>query len=315
MAQPTASSLHIDSALTNLTTAFIQNANNFVAQRVFPIVPVDKKSDKYFTFSQNDFMRSEMQRRAPATESAGMGYTVSNDSYSADVFALHHDVPDEVRQNADSPLSPDRNATQLLTQQALLKLEIQWATDYFGTSIWGTDSTPGTLWDVATSDPIKDVRTGRRVILSNTGFLPNTLVLGFNVMDALVQHPDIVDRVKYTSAQNVTTDILARLFEVDRVLVAQAVKATNVEGATAAYDFTHGKHALLCYANPTPALEMPSAGYTFEWRGISQGLGAGVAVSRFRMEHLKADRIEIESAWDNKVVSSSLGYFFSSAVS
>src|SRR6476661_5194632 len=112
---PTVNSVHIDSALSGLSTAFIQNAENFVARRAFPVVRVDRKSDKYFTFNQNDFMRSEMQRRPPATESAGMTYSVSNDSYSADVWALHVDVPDEIRANADNPLMPDRNATQLLT--------------------------------------------------------------------------------------------------------------------------------------------------------------------------------------------------------
>jgi hypothetical protein len=32
------------------------------------------------------------------------------------------------------------------------------------------------------------------------------------------------------------------------------------------------------------------------------------------MDHLRADRIEIQSAWDFKVVSSPLGYFFSNVV-
>jgi hypothetical protein len=33
------------------------------------------------------------------------------------------------------------------------------------------------------------------------------------------------------------------------------------------------------------------------------------------MDWLRADRLEIESAWDFKVVSSALGYFFSNPVS
>lgn len=316
MAQPGASDVHIDRALTNMSLMFLQQARNFVGMSVFPIVRVGKQTDKYFTFDRNDFYRDSMQRRAPATESAGGGYTQSSDSYACDVWALHKDIPDQVRANTDDPLNPDRNATQYLTHQALLRNEVQWASDYFTTSVWTTDVTPANLWsDYTSSDPIGDIRAGKRTVLASTGFEPNTLTLGYDVYLKLQDHPDVVDRYKYTSAQNITPEMLAALFEVERVLVCKAVKATNKEGETAAYGFVQGKHALLTYSPPAAAIEVPSAGYTFLWTGISDGLGTEVAVSRFRMEHLKADRAEIEMAWDNKKTSADLGYFFNGAVS
>jgi hypothetical protein len=113
----------------------------------------------------------------------------------------------------------------------------------------------------------------------------------------------------------VTTDILASLFEVDRVLVASAIKNTAVEGATASFSFVQGKNAWLGYVNPSPSLMQPSAGYTFMWRGVSDGLGAPIGTTSFRIPELRVDRIESQMAWDNKVVASDLGYFFSAAVS
>lgn len=316
MAQPGASDVHIDRALTNMSLMFLQAPGSFVGMSVFPVVRVDKQTDKYFTFDRNDFYRDGMRRRAPATESAGGGYTQSSDSYGCDVWALHKDIPDQVRANTDAPLNPDRNATQYLTHQALIRNEIQWAADYFKTGVWGTSATPSNLWsDYTSSDPIGDIRTGKRTVLANTGFEPNTLTLGYDVYIKLQDHPDVVDRYKYTSAQTITPEMLAALFEVERVLVCKAVKATNVENETAAYDFIEGKHALLTYSPPNPAIEVPSAGYTFLWTGISGGLGEAAAISRFRMEHLKADRVEIEMAWDNKLTSSALGYALISVVS
>lgn len=316
MPQPTASDGHIDAPLTNISVAFIQNQMNFVSLQAFPVVPVTKQSDKYFVFDQNAWFTDQMELRAESTESAGSGYALSSDSYSCDVYALHKDVSDRSRANSDNPLNPDRNATQWLTQKALLKQEIKWVADYFTTSVWTTDLTPTTLWDVyATSDPVSDIETGKRTILINTGFEANTLVLGYDVFIKLKHHPDIRDRFKYTSPESITAQMMGAVFDVPRVLVSKSVKATNNEGATAAYDFTHGKHALLCHSATAPGLEVPSAGYTFMWSGVSAGLGANVAVSRFRMEHLKSDRIEIEAGWDNKVVSADLGYFFNGAVS
>jgi hypothetical protein len=324
MPQPNINSVHVDAILTNISVAYLQNQDNFIADKVFPVIPVDKKSDKFFTYTKNDWFRDEAQRRAGGTESAGGGYGLSTGSYSADVFAFHKDVDDQTLYNADAPLNPLREATEFVTRRLMLRKEIQWNTDFFAGSIWANDydgvsGTPTTnevkQWsDYAASDPIDDIEDAKAGILSTTGMEANTLVLGYDVFRALKNHPDIVDRIKYTSSQTVTADMLAAMFDVPRVIISKAVKATNNEGATGAYAFTSGKKALLCHVAPTPGLLTPSAGYSFSWTGVSGGLGATVGTSQFRMESLKADRIEAEMAFDNKVIASDLGWFWDSVV-
>ena len=315
MPQPNTRDVHTNAILTNISVAFIQNQAHFIANKVFPIVPVDKQSDLFYTFTKADWFRDEAKRRGDATESAGSGYGLSTDSYSCDVFALHKDIGDQARKNSDAPLNPDRDATQFVTQRQLLRQEIQWATDFFASGVWTTDNTPSNLWSNHTaSTPISDVETAKRTILINTGYLPNTMVLGYDVKIQLIQHPEIVDRIKYAGEKVVTDALLAQLFGVERIFTAMAIKNTAVENETASYSFTHGKHALVCYSAPTPSLLQPSAGYTFVWRGVSNGLGQDIGISRFRMEHLKADRVEAEVAWDNKKVAADLGYLFASVV-
>jgi len=324
MPQPSINSVHVDAILTNISVAYLQNQDNFIADKVFPVIPVDKKSDKFFTYTKNDWFRDEAQRRAGGTESAGGGYGLSTGSYSADVFAFHKDVDDQTLYNADAPLNPLREATEFVTRRLMLRKEIQWNTDFFAGSVWNNDydgvsGTPSTnevkQWsDYAASDPIDDIEDAKAGILSTTGMEPNTLVLGYDVFRALKNHPDIVDRIKYTSSQTVTADMLGAMFDIPRVIISKAVKATNNEGGTAAYSFTSGKKALLCYVAPTPGLLTPSAGYSFSWTGVSGGLGATVGTSQFRMESLKADRIEAEMAFDNKVIASDLGWFWDSVV-
>lgn len=318
MPQPTMTQGHVDAILTNISVAYMQRQENFIASKVFPIISVDKKSDKYFVYRKNDWFRDEAQRRADATESAGSGYNLDTDSYSADVWAFHKDVGDQTLANADAPLNPLREAAEFVTHRLMLRMENQFVSDYFTTGVWGTDAVAGTdftAWSTyATSDPIGDIEEAKSSILSTTGFEANTLVLGYDVFRQLRHHPDLVDRIKYTSSNNITADMMARMFEVDRVLIAKAVKATNNEGATGAYSFTFGKNALLTHVAPSPGLLTPSAGYIFSWNGVSGGLGSTIGTSQFRMEHLKSERIEAEMAFDNKVVASDLGYFFSAAV-
>jgi len=324
MPQPNINSVHIDAILTNISVAYLQNQTNFIADKVFPVIPVDKKSDKYFVYTKNDWFRDEAQRRAPGTESAGGGYNLSTATYSSDVFAFHKDVDDQTVANADAPLNPLREATEFVTRRLMLRRELQFVSDFFTTGIWADDvtgvaGTPSSgqtkQWsDYASSDPISDIENGKSEMLGTTGMEPNTLVLGYDVFKALKNHPDLVDRIKYTSSQTITTDMLAAMFDIPRVMVAKAVKATNVEGAAEAYGFAHGKKALLAYVAPQPGLMTPSAGYTFSWTGVSGGLGATIGTSQFRMESIKADRIEAEMAFDNKVISADLGYFWDTIV-
>lgn len=315
MPQPTQNQVHVDAILTNISVAYMQRQQNFIASQVFPIVPVSKQSDKFYTYTKNDWFRDEAQRRADATESAGGGYNLSTDTYQADVYAFHKDIGDQTRANADAPINVDREATEFVTSRIALKMETQFVSSFFTSGVWATDSTPANLWsDYTSSDPLNDVENGKRQILSTTGFEPNTLVIGYDVFKALKNHPDLVDRIKYTSSQVLTADLMASLFDIPRVLVSKAVKATNAEGATGAYDFTAGKNALLCYSAPSAGLLQPSAGYVMSWTGVSQGLGATVGTSRIRMEQFKADRIEAEVAFDMKVIGADLGYFFSSVV-
>ena len=315
MPQPTSTDVHVDAVLTNMSVAYQQEAYAFVAARAFPVVNVAKQTDLYFTYSQADFMRDQVQCRADGTESAGTGYGLSTASYSCDVWALHKDIGDQTRANSDNPLNPDMDATRFLSQQMLIRQEVQWASDAFTTSIWGTDATPSPLWDAASSTPIADVETAKNTVLTNTGYVPNTVILSYKAFSALVDNADIVDRIKYTSQDSVTEELLARVFNVDRVLVMASVYNSAAEGATASYSQVGDKDVLVCYTPSAPGLMVPSAGYTMNWSGVSAGLGTSSAISRYRMDTLRADRIEIEAAFDFKIVSAALGYFLSNVTS
>jgi hypothetical protein len=325
---PTPGDVHVNTPLTNISIAFLQNANNFVATRVFPNIPVSKQSDRYYVYERGDFNRDEMQVRAPATESAGGGYRLDNTpTYFANRFSFHKDIPDEVRSNADAVLNPDREAAQFVTHKALIRREKLFVGSYFRTGVWsfesaGAASSPSgsqvLQWNDANSTPIENVRAQKRAIAQSTGFEPNKLVLGRAVFDALLDHPDIIDRIKYGqtagAAAMAGADTLARLFNVDEVLVMNAVENTAAEGQAATHAFIGGKNALLTYSTPSAGLMTPTAGYTFSWTGL---LGSGVEGNRiksFRMEQLSADRVEIDMCFDMKLVSSDLGAFWNGVV-
>lgn len=322
---PTMQNAHIDRALTNISVAYMQDANAFIADKVFPIVKVKRQSDVFYVYNKGDFMRDEAALRGAGTESAGGDYGVeAADPYYCRKHAFHKDVTAEERANYDEPLDADRDATDFVTQKMLIRREMEWASKFFKEGIWGKEisgaaSASGNnvvYWDEPTSNPIKDITDAGVEMASKTGYKPNTLVLSPFAFNALKNHEDVLDRVKYTQKGIVTADLLATLFEVDNVYVAWSVVNTAAKGKTDNVNFIMGKHALLCYSNPTPALKKPSAGYIFAWTGL-EGSGAyGNRIVRLPMDMLGlgTERIEGEAAFDCKQIAADLGVFFKNIV-
>lgn len=321
-AQPTPSDAHVNAPLTNISVAYIQRTG-FVADQVFPIVPVALQSNLYYTFNRDDFWRDEAQTRAPGTESAGGGYSLTTSSYTCKVEAFHKDISDQLRANEDSVLNLDLASTEQVTLKLMIRREKRWTSAFFTTGVWGTDitgvaSAPGagqTLqWDAATATPRKDIDTGKQVIALAGGLVPNVLVMGYQAFLPLRSNADVRDQFKYTSANSIDTEMLARYFGIDRILLMSAVYTTSAEGATAATAFIGGKQALLAYTTDAPSIMAPTAGYIFQWNGLV-GSSGGIRIKRFRMEHLESDRIEGEMSYSMNIVAPGLGYFFTSIVS
>lgn len=327
---PSTSAVHIDYALTNFSLAYMQDQNAFVADKVFPIVPVDHQTNKYFTYPKDTFLRAGGAVTPFGLEAPQTGFTVSTDSYSALVWRWATKITPDVRANADTALANiDQQAAQVVTQGLLIQREVYWGTKYFTTSIWGTDKTGGTdfaVWnDQAGSDPISDVLDGKATILAATGLEPNTLTVGYKVHKALIQHPMILERIKYgggpANPAMITEQMLAQLFGVDKYLVAKAVQATSAEGQTVTTDFVLGNNALLSYAASSPGLMTPSAGYNFVWSNLTGLNNMGIATYRTPMPWLGqsasgvTELIEGQFAFDMKVTAADMGYFFSGAVS
>lgn len=335
MPQPTLTDVHVDRPLTNISVAFLQNEADYVAPRVFPIVPVMKQSDRYFVYNEGDFFRDEAQIRAPGTESAGGGYALDNTpSYYCDVYSYHKMVDPQIRANSDSPLDADRDATIFVSQKLAIRREVLFLNSYFTTSVWtgsttASDITPGTLWDAANSTPIEDIETQQFSIKKKTAKWPNRLVLGTNAYKALKNHAEILDRLKYTQRGVITPELIASILAPPgqpeaaddsefQVLVASAVYNTAADGQATTMSFmADPKDALLAYANPNPGILQPSAGYIFTWTPIG---GYVARIVQIPMPWLGLDtdgrpavRIEGEMTMAHKVVAADCGAYFNNA--
>ena len=314
MPEPTLSDIHVDTALTDFSVAYWQDDDRFVAPSIFPTVNVQQRSNKYHVYTKNDLLRSDATKRAPGTESAVRTYKLSQDDYFCEVYSIAVDVSEQERANADPALDPEEDAARVTTQDIMILRDRLWGTAAFSTGIWATESTA--TWNTSTGDVVGDIQTGIQTMLSETGYRPNTLVLGAQSWySGLWTSTQVLDRLPTNQAQIVSEGFIADLFGFEKVYVLGSVEFTGDEGTTGDPGFIHGDHALLAYVNPNAGLREATAGKTFNWSGLTGG-GGGIRTKRLEIPHQDAmPRVETDTAFDFKVVATDLGYLIKDTVS
>lgn len=341
MAQPTAGDVFVNAPLTTVSLAYFQDQKVFIADRMFPVVPVQLQGGIIWEWDLQYILKNGMKPRAEGTESEAIGSKLNQKSYFCMVSALHRDISDQRRGNevsalpdgklVPSAINADRNATTQLTSQASQYREITLKGAAFGPNKWtgmpdqaGVSGTPAAnqfkQWDQPASDPVKDVTTFKTKILLATGVEPRRLAIGRPVWDALKTNPAILDRLKFFGVPGQPTEVtqqaVAALFDVDTLLISSVVQITTPEGSKSPDNqFVIGKEFVLYSTPDSPDVDTPSAGYTFAWAGMIGANAYGARIKKFRMEHLESDRIEIQQAYDQHLLSSALGGYASSVVS
>ncbi len=309
---PDISMVHVDQALTQVSIAY-RNAQ-FVADAIFPVVPVSKQSNKYFIYSKDNFRMLDDSRR-PGSRANEIDWTLSTDTYFCEGHALAQALPDELRANADQAIDVDVDTTEMLTDLLYLQREVlvaAKATDPAVVTLNAALSGNSQWSDYTNSDPIQAVEDQKSTIQKQLGQLPNSLLVSYPVFKVLRNHPAIIDRFKYSQVGVVQPDHLKSVFNVDNFFVASAIKNTAPEGAADALDYIWGNNALLFYKPPVAGRRQVSLGYQFTW--LFGANTNGFLVKRYRDEGRTADVVEVQLYYDAKIVAPGAAFLWTSAV-
>jgi hypothetical protein len=143
--------------------------------------------------------------------------------------------------------------------------------------------------------------------------LPNTLVLPYEVYQKVRLHPKVIEKVQYVKLGVVGPDVLAQLFDVERVLVPKAFKNVAARGQSASLEYIWGKDAFLCYVPGRPALKQIALAYTFVWT-VAPGSVNGRVVEVWRENRRKADMIRVQKYYDQKIIAPGACYLWKDAI-
>ena len=302
---PELANVHTDAILSNISEKFSNAA--YVGLQLLPVVPVKKESDKYYKYnSKADRFRIPATLRAPKTESKTVDWKVTIGTYQCEEHALNDLIDDRERDNADKPLNLEVDTVEFLTDIIELGQEKRIADLLTGAGMVH-NATISVKWeDYANSDPVGDIEIGKQDIHGRIFRNPNTLLLGIEVYNKLKHHPDILDRIKYVQKGVVTAELMASIFEVDKVVIGAAGYNTKKEGQTAIYGYMWGKHAILAYVEKAPGIKKFSLGYTFK-------VGKN-KVRRARIEVKHSNWFEPSMIIDEKLVSVDCSYLMKACI-
>ena len=320
-AQPTSTDPHVDGLLSNVLLAYMNMPGAWIAGVVFPVIPVNRRSDLIAEIRKEDFFRDQAVVRAPGTKVPAAGFGVKKDKT---YFCLNHAsaviVDPETRNNQTNPFDVDRIATSLVSERILLKREKLFSSNFFKSGVWRVDedfTDDGfSQWDsYATANPVDDIERNSLAIESVTARVPTDLSIGREVWSKLKQNPLLMEKIKFTQRAVLTNELVAALLELGRINVGRAIEVTSAEGTASGsenFEFFFGKHALLSYTPAEPGILVPMSGVTFVW---NQPDRPGTSyVRRIYLQEEHADKIEGHIYQDSQVLGADLGSFMSNVV-
>lgn len=309
MPRLTPGDVHVDVPMTNWAIKWMNRTKN-IGTKLLPIYPVKKEIDKYYEWAKADWLRNEVEKIAAGDPAPRQGFGLSSESYDCEEYGLGTDLPERVKNNADSVLRMQFNKTAWVTDQVLKNREILIAANIFSAAIWTNTSTPTHTWDDETnSNPITDLFTAINSVEDNAaGIYPNKGAMGVEVWRKLQVHPQVI-RCLYGEGSNtatiVTPQLLAKFLGLDEILIGRGVKETAAEGATSSEAKIWGKHCWVGYVAPRATMDMPTAGWTFQ---------VNFRIKSWFEQHTGNDVFEAREIIDVKQVANDCGYLLASVV-
>jgi hypothetical protein len=262
------SQVYRDRILTNIFLAYPQQG--FVAEQILPTLNVPDLTGIAFKLDESHLTVPVSSERAAFARANRVDFNLTSVSYGPlREHSLEIGITDQIMRLYREPLTPETNATNVVTGKLLIEKEIAVMSQVTTLANYATGNkttlTGTAQFDNAASDPIAVATTARRAVKLGCGNDANVVVMNPDVRDALRNNAAVKGRIQY--AAKLTRDELdaqiADLLGVDRIIVASATKSDSPEGSTTSgtKSFIWADDLVFAYVAPAPALEELSLGY------------------------------------------------------
>ncbi len=221
----------IDPVLTSIAQSY--SNSSFVANHLFPKISINRTKGKIPVFGKEAFVHRDTFRairassnRIPTDEISYIEFEMKERDVEVSLDYLEEEQTPEFLQH-------EQQITHQLVDILLLGREKEIA-DYVQNpnnypSTMTMEITAANAFDDYTKsvDPIAKIREGMSKIRQYIGRYPNVMILGDATYRALINHPKILDKIKYVGLGKGDTKILAQLTEIPNVFLGMGVVSVD----------------------------------------------------------------------------------------
>lgn len=260
----------IDPVLTETAQGYKHKAR--VGHYLFPKADVSQRGGTILEFGKESF-RMANSRRAPGgnTQRVQIGYAGKPFNLVQD--ALDGQVPREHLQDAEQVPHIDLGMRAVGSVMDNMTLGLEYEQAQIATNPENfadkhkLDLTTEKHWNDPTSNPLDIMDKAKEQVRLTAGCDPNVFVISKPVFIGLKNHPTIKDQFKYTTAESITTNMLAAYFDLEKLAVGRSVMLDSPDEDAKFID-VWGNSGILAYAPVEGAgFEEPSFGYTYTLKG------------------------------------------------
>lgn len=320
--------------LTTMAIGYLGGFAELIGKDMFPGLAVGAESGEYNIFPRGEWLRRQGKKLANGEPAPLGGFKFDKGLYSVGEYGVAANWTQRDLNNADvggiGSVNLKNMKTRFVTQQAALEVEVAIAEMVRTDANWGFVKT-GVASSVGAnqflqfndpaSDPIALFKAWKLEMQLATGFRPNRFQITRPILDALTEHPDLIDRVKYTGGKDnpakITIEALKSLLEIEHIYVPESVQNVAQEGAADDIQWIWGKDAFLYYAPDQASKEVPSAAYRMNWVAADgyvgpqpegRGVNAeGLFIANYTTKRPWAEWVESRWYTEPKVTGANLG--------
>lgn len=313
--------LFIKQALTNMSQQYRNDDADYIQDQIAPILMVEKRAGKYLYYPKSNLRVPTNSLRTGKQSTPELDWDAQWKDYNTlEEHALKDGLTKDTMEQSQSPLDPMYDSTRILLDAFQLERENNLSTTLSNTSIVTQYAAPSVVWNASTGagSPFIDIATGVNTMLLNGLKTPNTIFMGWQVWQQLANHPDTLDRIKYTQIADLTPAIFANLVskatgtQINQVLIGKAVVDSSAEQilppGTISTGFVWGKNLWLAYCTGAPALRTLNGMYTLVLRN-GRYVDSWVSMNR------KTTYVRVNDYYNQFVVGPEAFYMIQGAVS
>ncbi len=259
----------VDPVLTQIARGY-QNAD-FIAESLFPIAPVPKESVKVPQFGKEAFRIYNTERAIRARSNRLTPEGITTVTQTLEEHDIEYPIDYREADEAADILNLEQDATETVQSLIQLRREKQAAdlaqdVNNYPSGNKITLSGTSQFTDKSNSDPIGVMKDGKSAIRSKIGRYPNMMVIGAASYEALQDHPQLIERIKYSMRGVLTVQLMQEIFDIPNIRIGMAVYADENDNFVDLWQ----DNIILAYvpqASGERSYKRPSYGYTLRKRG------------------------------------------------